>query len=152
MSEAVDHPDHYGGDTTYETIKVLEAWLSPDEFRGFLRGNTLKYLSRLGKKDEALQDAKKAAWYLAREIEALEAQSVPEAVLGVVTPEAPAVPVVPLPVYDTVENPPRETTFDDYLASGGNISTAGSEGVLYNDASAEIVDAAAQIVLDNNSL
>lgn len=152
MSEAVDHPDHYGGDTTYETIKVLEAWLSPDEFRGFLRGNTLKYLSRLGKKDEALQDAKKAAWYLAREIEALEAQSVPESVLGVVTPEAPTVPVVPLPVYDTVENPPRETTFDDYLSSGGNISTAGSEGVLYNDTSAEVVDAATQIVLDNNSL
>src|ERR1051326_1130308 len=23
---AVDHPSHYGGDTTYEAVKVIEAW------------------------------------------------------------------------------------------------------------------------------
>lgn len=26
VSEQVDHPAHYGGDTTYEAIKVIEAW------------------------------------------------------------------------------------------------------------------------------
>ena len=26
MSDAINHPTYYGGDTTYETIKVIEAW------------------------------------------------------------------------------------------------------------------------------
>lgn len=26
MKEEVNHPERYGGDTTYECIKVLEAW------------------------------------------------------------------------------------------------------------------------------
>ncbi len=69
MSETVNHPQHYGGDTPYETIKVLKEWLTAEEFRGFLRGNTIKYLSRAGKKGHALEDLKKALWYLAKEIE-----------------------------------------------------------------------------------
>jgi hypothetical protein len=62
---AIKHPPHYGGDTTYETIKVIEAWSL-----GFNLGNALKYISRAGKKDptEYEQDLKKAAFYLAREI------------------------------------------------------------------------------------
>lgn len=63
--DSVNHPTHYGGDTPYETIKVLKAWLTPEEYRGFLIGNAIKYLSRAGKKGDALEDQKKAAWYLA---------------------------------------------------------------------------------------
>lgn len=63
MIEAVNHPAHYGGDSTYETIKVLKAWLSPEEYAGFLRGNVIKYMSRAGKKAGASQDHEKAAWY-----------------------------------------------------------------------------------------
>ena len=33
----VNHPAHYGGDTTYEAIKVIEAWSL-----GFCLGNTVK--------------------------------------------------------------------------------------------------------------
>jgi hypothetical protein len=62
--EAVDHPSHYGGDTVYEAIKVIEAWSL-----GFCLGNTVKYISRAGKKGKKLEDLKKAAWYLNREIE-----------------------------------------------------------------------------------
>ena len=62
--EAVDHPAHYGGDTVYETIKVLKAWLTPEEYRGFLKGNAIKYLSRAGKKGSAEEDQKKAEWYI----------------------------------------------------------------------------------------
>ena len=61
--DPVDHPPHYGGDTVYETIKVLEAWLAPAEFIGFLRGNALKYLSRAGGKGKVEEDLKKAQWY-----------------------------------------------------------------------------------------
>jgi hypothetical protein len=67
--ERVNHPAHYGGDTVYETIKVLEAWLTPAELIGFCKGNAIKYLSRAGKHvagDSAVQDAKKAQWYLNR--------------------------------------------------------------------------------------
>ena len=63
LSQNVNHPSHYGsGD--YECIKVLKAWLTPEEFRGYLKGNALKYICREGKKDNRLQDVKKAEWYL----------------------------------------------------------------------------------------
>jgi hypothetical protein len=66
--EAVDHPAHYGGASNpYEAIKVIEAW-----GLGFCLGNTVKYISRAGKKGAALEDLKKAAWYLNRHIEAME--------------------------------------------------------------------------------
>jgi hypothetical protein len=65
--EDVNHPQHYGGDTTYEVIKVIEAW-----GLGFNLGNTVKYIGRAGKKGAAAKDLKKAVWYLQREIETLE--------------------------------------------------------------------------------
>jgi hypothetical protein len=70
MKEAVDHPQHYGGaDNPYEAIKVIEAW-----DLGFCLGNTVKYISRAGKKDDVLQDLKKARWYLDHEIDRIEAE------------------------------------------------------------------------------
>lgn len=64
MAEMVNHPQHYGGDTVYETIKVLEAWLSPEQFIGFCRGNAIKYQSRAGKKGPVLEDLAKAQFYV----------------------------------------------------------------------------------------
>lgn len=64
---AVNHPQHYGGNTTYETIKVIDAW-----GLGFSLGNAVKYISRAGKKGDALEDLKKAAWYLQHAIEQRE--------------------------------------------------------------------------------
>lgn len=60
MKEEINHPERYGGDTDYECIKVLKAWLSVEQYEGFLRGNTLKYLCRVGKKDDVLQELKKS--------------------------------------------------------------------------------------------
>lgn len=65
--EAVDHPDHYGGaENPYEAIKVIRAW-----DLGFSLGNTVKYISRAGKKDpnKRLEDLQKALWYLKEEID-----------------------------------------------------------------------------------
>lgn len=57
--EMVDHPDHYGGkDNPYEVIKVLKAWLSREQYIGFLLGNSLKYNGRLGKKGARSEDAR----------------------------------------------------------------------------------------------
>jgi hypothetical protein len=64
-AENINHPAHYGGDTTYEAIKVIEAWNL-----GFCLGNTLKYIRRVGSKPGVnfLGDLRKARWYLDREI------------------------------------------------------------------------------------
>lgn len=67
--DMVDHPPHYGGDTTYEAIKVIEAWGLDSSF---CLGNTIKYIVRAGKKGDRLEDLKKSRWYLNREIERLE--------------------------------------------------------------------------------
>lgn len=65
MSDAVNHPSHYGGENNpYEAIKVIEAWKL-----GFNLGNTVKYISRAEHKGATIQDLKKAVWYLNREIE-----------------------------------------------------------------------------------
>ena len=51
-NETINHPIHYGGeDNIYETIKVIDAW-----DLGFNLGNTIKYISRAGKKLEILED------------------------------------------------------------------------------------------------
>ena len=67
--EAVHHPAHYGGDTTYEAIKVIEHWAL-----GFHLGNAVKYIARAGKKGASVQDLEKARWYLDRHIARLKAQ------------------------------------------------------------------------------
>lgn len=61
--DMVNSPPHYtkGG---IETIDFIQAKLSPEEYRGYLRGNLLKYASRMGAKGE--DDAGKAAWYAQR--------------------------------------------------------------------------------------
>lgn len=71
MSDMVNHPPHYmvGG---IETIDYMEAKSTPEEFRGHLRLTALKYLSRTGYKNDAIQDLKKAQWYLNKLIETIE--------------------------------------------------------------------------------
>jgi len=68
--EHVNHPSHYGGkNNEYEAIKVIDAWEL-----GFSLGNTIKYISRAGKKgkNKELEDLQKASWYLQHYIEQLE--------------------------------------------------------------------------------
>lgn len=61
LKDAIN-PSHYkvGG---FEVIDIIEA------FRlGFRLGNVIKYILRHGRKGAALEDLKKARWYLDREI------------------------------------------------------------------------------------
>lgn len=64
----IDHPPHYTRGKI-EPIDVIEDWLL-----GFHLGNALKYIARAGHKDPAktVEDLKKAAWYLQREIDRRE--------------------------------------------------------------------------------
>lgn len=61
--DLINHPPHYtvGG---IETIDFMRAKSTPEEFMGHLRLTTIKYLSRTGYKGAALEDLKKAQWYL----------------------------------------------------------------------------------------
>ena len=65
--DAVNRPSHYAEGREFETIDVIEDWNL-----GYHLGNAVKYISRAGRKDDILQDLKKAQWYLNREIENLE--------------------------------------------------------------------------------
>lgn len=59
---SVNHPQHYQS-STIECIEAIQAQMTPEEFRGFLKGNVLKYMWRERMKGgtESLQ---KAQWYL----------------------------------------------------------------------------------------
>lgn len=73
LPDMVDHPSHYGGkDDPYEVIKVLEAWMTPEQMSGFCLGNTIKYVGRAGKKGDLVEDLKKARWYLDLAISKME--------------------------------------------------------------------------------
>lgn len=61
--KTVDHPEHYQSGKI-EVIDVIEAFKL-----GFRLGNVVKYVLRAGKKGNRIEDLKKAAWYLNREIE-----------------------------------------------------------------------------------
>lgn len=65
--DPVNHPAHYT-DGGMEVIDILKAKLSPEEYKGYLRGNVIKYAARMGKKAgaQATIDAGKMAWYAKR--------------------------------------------------------------------------------------
>lgn len=65
--EAVNHPSHYHAKSGVEVIDAIEAWKL-----GFSLGNAVKYISRAAFKRKALEDLKKARWYLDRAISNLE--------------------------------------------------------------------------------
>jgi hypothetical protein len=64
LSDPVNHPSHYTEHPSgIECIEVTE-------HMSFCIGNAIKYLWRADlKHDDAIEDLKKAAWYINREIE-----------------------------------------------------------------------------------
>jgi hypothetical protein len=73
-SDPVNHPAHYAEGRKYEVIDVIEdtVQFAPDPVTGGLQWQTLKYTHRCWNKDTALQDLRKARWYLDRLISRLE--------------------------------------------------------------------------------
>lgn len=62
--DEVNHPKHYTYGK-YECIDIIEDTLTPEQFEGFLLGNTIKYLHRRRFKGGAVS-TQKAMWYLDR--------------------------------------------------------------------------------------
>lgn len=66
MTDEVNHPKHYTAHPSgVECIQITEQM-------GFNLGNAIKYVWRADLKDNAVQDLKKAVWYIEREIKRRE--------------------------------------------------------------------------------
>jgi hypothetical protein len=72
QGDLVNHPSHYT-DGSIETIEAIEAALTTEEFRGYCKGNILKYVWRERHKG-GTESLKKSRWYLDRLIQLDEAQ------------------------------------------------------------------------------
>jgi len=76
MADVINHPQHY----TLGKIEVID--FIEDKGLNFNLGNVVKYVARAGHKKssgksmdaKALEDLKKAQWYLNREISSREAK------------------------------------------------------------------------------
>ena len=63
MTDEVNHPNHYTAHPSgVECIQITE-------HMGFNLGNAIKYVWRADLKGNTVQDLKKAAWYIEREID-----------------------------------------------------------------------------------
>ena len=61
--DIVNKPIHYtvGG---YEAIDTIRAKMTPEEYRGYCKGNIMKYLMRANYKGHHDQDCRKAEYYM----------------------------------------------------------------------------------------
>jgi hypothetical protein len=71
QDDPVESPVHYNTGSV-ECIEAIKASMSDTEFKGYLKGNAMKYLWRYDYKGKPVEDLKKAQWYLARLTEEIE--------------------------------------------------------------------------------
>ena len=73
--DLVNNPKHYDlfADGT-KSFDVIRKTLAPEEYKGFLKGNILKYRLRAGKKGEASICIAKSDWYANKLAEFVESQ------------------------------------------------------------------------------
>jgi len=71
VGDSVNYPTHYtNGDI--ECIDAIQATMSSEEFKGYLKGNVLKYIWRYRDKNNPSEDLKKAEWYLHKLIDQVD--------------------------------------------------------------------------------
>ena len=63
--DVVNNPDHYNTGNI-ECIEAMEESMTPEAFKGYLKGNSMKYLWRYEYKGKQVEDLQKCQWYLAR--------------------------------------------------------------------------------------
>ena len=71
LNDNVNSPSHYNSGAV-ECIDAIEAMLSPEEYTGYLRGNSLKYRWRFRYKGKPVEDLRKANWYEERLLKFME--------------------------------------------------------------------------------
>ena len=58
-------PPHYNTGNI-ECIDAIEQSMTPHAFKGYCKGNALKYIWRMSYKGKPVEDLRKAVWYLER--------------------------------------------------------------------------------------
>lgn len=66
-NDVIKHPNHYVSGRKYEPKDVIRDW-----GLNFNLGNAVKYVARAGRKDDIIQDLRKAQEYIQFEIDAIE--------------------------------------------------------------------------------
>ena len=69
MNDTVKHPSHYVEGRRFEPKDVIRDW-----DLNFNLGNAVKYLARAGRKDNTVEDLRRAQEYIQFEIDAIEAE------------------------------------------------------------------------------
>ena len=70
VEDPVEQPDHYNKGAI-EAIEAIKASMPEHEFKGYLKGNALKYLWRYDYKGKPVEDLRKCRWYIERLIKEL---------------------------------------------------------------------------------
>ena len=63
--DVVNNPSHYNTGNI-ECIEAIEESMTPEAYKGYLKGNCMKYLWRYDYKGKPVEDLEKAQWYLAK--------------------------------------------------------------------------------------
>ena len=66
--DPVKRPPHYNTGNI-ECIDAIQESMSPEAFKGYCKGNALKYIWRMSYKNKPVEDLRKANWYIKRLIE-----------------------------------------------------------------------------------
>ena len=61
MDDVVNSPSHYAGEV--ECIDAIKSSMSHEAFKGYLKGNIIKYIWRFERKN-GHEDLLKAQWYI----------------------------------------------------------------------------------------
>jgi len=64
--DKINKPAHYEG--SIECIEAIKSAMSKEAFKGYLKGNIMKYIWRYDRKG-GVEDLQKAEWYLKRLID-----------------------------------------------------------------------------------
>lgn len=61
--DLINSPPHYRANGFMECIDAIRGGLTPDEFRGYLKGQIYKYAWRERYKENSVRDIGKLIWY-----------------------------------------------------------------------------------------
>lgn len=68
------YDQHY--QSKYQPIEVMQDSFTAEEFTGFLKGNIIKYILRMGKKDDPIKEAHKVYRYAEWLVQHLEGKTI----------------------------------------------------------------------------
>ena len=69
MADNVNNPTHYQGEV--ECIEAIKSSMSNESFKGYLKGNIIKYIWRYERKN-GTEDLLKAQWYVNKLVETIQ--------------------------------------------------------------------------------